>query len=50
MMERCGLWYGSGKHACIGQHFAQAQMLKVLAMMIMKLEVSQSFRYFRPRN
>lgn len=40
LMDRCGLWFGQGKHLCIGQHIARAEMLKALAMMFMKLDVS----------
>ena len=40
LMERCGIWFGSGKHTCIGQHFAWAKTMKVLAMMLMKVDVS----------
>ncbi|KAL3473903.1 pisatin demethylase [Aspergillus californicus] len=39
LMERCGLWFGSGKHTCIGQHFARAKTMKVLAMMLMRLDI-----------
>jgi cytochrome P450 len=39
-MERCGIWFGNGKHTCIGQHFARAKTMKVLVMMLMMVEVS----------
>ncbi|KAJ5177652.1 Cytochrome P450 [Penicillium coprophilum] len=42
VMERCGIWFGSGKHTCIGQHFARAKTMKVLAMMLMKLDISDA--------
>ncbi|KAJ5743505.1 Cytochrome P450 [Penicillium manginii] len=39
-MERCGIWFGNGKHTCIGQHFARAKTMKVLVMMLMKVEIA----------
>ncbi|KAJ5496544.1 Cytochrome P450 [Penicillium fimorum] len=42
LMERCAIWFGSGKHTCIGQHFARAKTMKALSMMVMKLEISDS--------
>ncbi|KAJ5096607.1 Cytochrome P450 [Penicillium angulare] len=40
VMERCGIWFGAGKHTCIGQHFARAKTLKVLSMILMNFNVS----------
>ncbi|KAJ5951957.1 Cytochrome P450 [Penicillium vulpinum] len=42
VMERCAIWFGSGKHTCIGQHFARAKTIKALSMMLMKLEISDA--------
>ncbi|KAJ5730535.1 uncharacterized protein N7483_005043 [Penicillium malachiteum] len=38
-MERCGMWFGHGKHMCLGQHFARAGMMKLLAMMLMRFDI-----------
>lgn len=39
-MERCGMWFGHGKHMCLGQNFARAGMMKLLSMMLMRFDVS----------
>ncbi|GLA21537.1 hypothetical protein AnigIFM62618_011206 [Aspergillus niger] len=38
-MERGGLWFGSGKHVCLGQHIARMGITKLVASIFMRLEV-----------
>ncbi|KAJ5279236.1 pisatin demethylase [Penicillium angulare] len=39
-MDRGLMTFGMGKHLCIGQHFAIAQMRKIIATLLMHFEVS----------
>lgn len=38
-MERGGLWFGSGKHVCLGQHVARMGITKLVVSIFMRLEV-----------
>ncbi|PWY88551.1 pisatin demethylase [Aspergillus heteromorphus CBS 117.55] len=40
LMERSIMAFGMGKHTCIGQHFANAQLRKIIATLLMRFEVS----------
>ncbi|KAL3256621.1 hypothetical protein ABHI18_007455 [Aspergillus niger] len=37
-MEREELWFGSGKHVCLGQHVARMGITKLVALIFMRLE------------
>ncbi|PYH98690.1 pisatin demethylase [Aspergillus ellipticus CBS 707.79] len=39
-MERSLMAFGMGKHICIGQHFAVAEMRKIIGTMMMRFEIS----------
>ncbi|OQE30443.1 hypothetical protein PENFLA_c003G10253 [Penicillium flavigenum] len=41
-MERAVMWYGQGKHICLGQHIARVEMMKILAMPMMRFQVSDT--------
>ncbi|KAJ5899606.1 Cytochrome P450 [Penicillium taxi] len=42
LMERCGIWFGAGKRICLGQHLARAKIMEILAMLLMKFEISDN--------
>ncbi|GKZ56581.1 hypothetical protein AnigIFM49718_001848 [Aspergillus niger] len=41
-MEREELWFGSGKHVCLGQHVARMGITKLVALIFMRLEMYES--------
>jgi cytochrome P450 len=47
-MERAAMWFGQGKHICLGQHIARVEMMKILAMLFMRFQVNHIHEH-RPK-
>ncbi|GFF56769.1 cytochrome P450 monooxygenase, putative [Aspergillus lentulus] len=39
-MERAGLWFGQGKHGCIGKNLARMVMMKLVARLLIRFDFS----------